>query len=129
MENKEITKIIKLYEHQKNRDTKIIEQKGNTKCIFYSDDVCRKGDRTRDCINCARVEYSNLYSLNWDNQENLYKQIQLKEEECNQYKQILEIIKKNSYKLLNYYEKHGCKYCLTKRYLNLNIEKINKINL
>ena len=54
----------------------IIREKGNTKCIFYSDNVCRNGDKTRDCINCARVEYTSLYSLNWDNQERLQKQLQ-----------------------------------------------------
>lgn len=53
----------------------IIKNKGNKKCIFYSDDICRKGDRTRDCLNCARVEYHSLYSLNWDNQERLHKQL------------------------------------------------------
>lgn len=53
----------------------IIKNKGNKKCIFYSDDICRNGDRTRDCLNCARVEYHSLYSLNWDNQERLQKQL------------------------------------------------------
>ena len=61
---------------------KIIKEKGNTKCIFYSDDECRNGDRTRDCINCARVKYHSLYSLNWDNQERLQKIIKHKEREC-----------------------------------------------
>ena len=61
---------------------KIIKEKGNTKCIFYSDDICRKGDKTRDCVNCARVEYNSLYSLNWDNQERLEKIIEQKEQEC-----------------------------------------------
>ena len=65
---------------------KIIKEKGNTKCIFYSDDICRKGDKTRDCINCARVEYNSLYSLNWDNQERLEKIIEQKEQECEQLK-------------------------------------------
>ena len=60
---------------------KIIKEKGNTKCIFYSDDICRKGDKTRDCVNCARVEYHSLYSLNWDNQERLQKIIKQKEQE------------------------------------------------
>ena len=63
---------------------KIIKEKGNTKCIFYSDDICRNGDKTRDCVNCARVEYHSLYSLNWDNQERLQKTIKQKEQECQQ---------------------------------------------
>ena len=60
---------------------KIIKEKGNTKCIFYADDICRNGDKTRDCINCARVEYRSLYKLNWDNQTRLNEEIyQLKKE-------------------------------------------------
>ena len=65
---------------------KIIKEKGNTKCIFYYDDICRKGYKTRDCVNCARVEYNSLYSLNWDNQERLEKIIEQKEQECEQLK-------------------------------------------
>ena len=65
---------------------KIIKEKGNTKCIFYSDDICRNGDKTRDCVNCARVEYHSLYSLNWDNQERLQKIIKHKEQECEELK-------------------------------------------
>lgn len=49
-------------------DKQIIALKGNNECLFYSDDVCRNGDCTRDCINCARVCYSSLYSLNVHNQ-------------------------------------------------------------
>ena len=30
-------------------DEEIIAKKGNKKCIFYSDAICRKGDKTRDC--------------------------------------------------------------------------------
>lgn len=55
-----------------DEDKLIIELKGNNKCLFYSDDVCRKGDYTRDCINCARVCYDSLYKLNWDNQTHLW---------------------------------------------------------
>ena len=73
--------IIKL-KPMEGSNEKIIKEKGNTKCIFYSDDICRKGDKTRDCINCARVEYHSLYSLNWDNQERLQKIIKQKEQEC-----------------------------------------------
>ena len=62
-------------------DEKIIKMKGNTKCIFYSDNICRKGDRTRDCVNCARVEYHSLYSLNWDNQEKAEKTIEKLQQE------------------------------------------------
>ena len=72
--------IIKL-KPMEDLNEKIIKEKGNTKCIFYNDDECRNGDRTRDCINCARVEYHSLYSLNWDNQTRLHKEIcQLKKE-------------------------------------------------
>ena len=67
-------------------DEKIIKEKGNTKCIFYSDNICRKGDKTRDCVNCARVEYHSLFSLNWDNQERLEKIIEQKEQECDELK-------------------------------------------
>jgi hypothetical protein len=59
----------------------IIKEKGNQKCIFYNDDICRKGDKTRDCLNCARVEYHSLYKLNWENQERLESQLKVKEEE------------------------------------------------
>lgn len=73
--------IIKLKPNE-NLNEKIIKEKGNTKCIFYADDICRNGDKTRDCVNCARVEYHSLYSLNWDNQERLQKIIEQKEQEC-----------------------------------------------
>jgi hypothetical protein len=63
-------------------DKQIIIEKGNQKCIFYNDDICRKGDRTRDCLNCARVEYHSLYKLNWENQERLESQLEAKEQEC-----------------------------------------------
>lgn len=63
-------------------DKQIIKEKGNQKCIFYNDDICRKGDKTRDCLNCARVEYHSLYKLNWKNQERLQKIIKHKEQEC-----------------------------------------------
>ena len=53
-------------------DKQIIALKGNNECLFYSDNVCRKGDRTRDCVNCARVCYHSLYKLNWDNQTHLW---------------------------------------------------------
>ena len=66
---------------------KIIKEKGNTKCIFYSDNICRKGDKTRDCVNCARVEYHSLFSLNWDNQERLQKIINQKEKKCKELKE------------------------------------------
>ena len=69
---------------EEDLNEKIIKEKGNTKCIFYADDICRNGDKTRDCINCARVEYHSLYSLNWDNQERLQKIIKQKEQECQQ---------------------------------------------
>ena len=67
----------------------IIKEKGNTKCFFYSDDKCRYGDRTRDCINCVRVTYHSLYSLNFDNQERLQKKIKHKEQECKKLKKEL----------------------------------------
>lgn len=67
----------------------IIKEKGNTKCFFYSDDKCRDGDRTRDCINCVRVTYHSLYSLNFDNQERLQKKIKHKEQECKKLKKEL----------------------------------------
>lgn len=67
----------------------IIKEKDNTKCIFYSDDKCRYGDRTRDCINCVRVTYLSLYSLNFDNQERLQKKIKHKEQECKKLKKEL----------------------------------------
>lgn len=73
--------IIKL-KPMEDLNEKIIKEKGNTKCIFYSDDICRNGDKTRDCVNCARVKYHSLYSLNWDNQERLQKIIKQKEQEC-----------------------------------------------
>lgn len=62
-------------------DDDIIKEKGNTRCIFYLDNECRKGDKTRDCINCARVEYRALYSLNWHNQTRLEKQIDILKKE------------------------------------------------
>lgn len=68
-------------------DEKIIKEKGNTKCIFYSDNICRKGDKTRDCVNCARVEYHSLFRLNWDNQERLQKIINQKEKKCKELKE------------------------------------------
>lgn len=77
--------IIKL-KPREDLNEKIIKEKGNTKCIFYSDDICRKGDKTRDCVNCARVEYNSLYSLNWDNQERLEKIIKQKIIECERWK-------------------------------------------
>ena len=80
MTNKQIIKL----KQREDLNEKIIKEKGNTKCIFYSDDICRKGDKTRDCVNCARVEYHSLYSLNWDNQERLQKIIKQKEQECQQ---------------------------------------------
>ena len=67
----------------------IIKEKGKTKCFFYSDDKCRYGDRTRDCINCVRVTYHSLYSLNFDNQERLQKKIKHKEQECKKLKKEL----------------------------------------
>ena len=70
----------------------IIKEKGNTKCFFYSDDKCRYGDRTRDCINCVRVTYHSLYSLNFDNQERLQKKIKHKEQECKELKKELEAV-------------------------------------
>ena len=83
-------KQIRLPLHLKSEEDineKIIKEKGNTKCIFYADDICRNGDKTRDCVNCARVEYHSLYSLNWDNQERLKKIIKHKELECEKAKQ------------------------------------------
>ena len=80
--------IIKL-KPKEDLNEKIIKEKGNTKCIFYTDDICRNGDKTRDCINCARVEYHSLYSLNWDNQERLQKIIKQKEQECEELKENL----------------------------------------
>ena len=74
---------------EEDLNEKIIKEKGNTKCIFYSDDICRNGDKTRDCVNCARVEYHSLYSLNWDNQERLQKIIKQKEQECEKLKEKL----------------------------------------
>ena len=71
---------------EEDLNEKIIKEKGNTKCIFYADDICRNGDKTRDCVNCARVEYHSLYSLNWDNQERLQKIIKHKEQECKELK-------------------------------------------
>ena len=91
---------------------KIIKEKGNTKCIFYADDVCRNGDKTRDCVNCARVEYHSLYSLNWDNQERLQKIIKHKEQECEELKKQRQADKglitstgKMNYQLLQEYDK------------------------
>lgn len=78
---------------EENLDEKIIKEKGNAKCIFYSDDVCRKGDKTRDCVNCARVNYRSLYSLNWDNQERLQEELKAKEQECERLKKALQEIK------------------------------------
>ena len=70
-------------------DKQIIKEKGNQKCIFYNDDICRKGDRTRDCLNCARVEYRSLYNLNWNNQDRLFKQLdQLKADRTEALKQL-----------------------------------------
>ena len=74
---------------------KIIKEKGNTKCIFYTDDICRNGDKTRDCVNCARVEYHSLYCLNWDNQERLQKIIKQKEQEYEELKEDIERWKSN----------------------------------
>ncbi len=71
---------------------KIIKEKGNTECIFYADDICRNGDKTRDCVNCARVEYHYLYSLNWDNQEKLQKIIKHKEQECEELKKEFKLL-------------------------------------
>lgn len=79
---------------EENLDEKIIKEKGNAKCIFYSDDVCRKGDKTRDCVNCARVKYHSLYSLNWDNQERLQEELKAKEQECEEFRQTLHKIEK-----------------------------------
>ena len=70
----------------------IIKEKGKTKCFFYSDDKCRYGDRTRDCINCVRVTYHSLYSLNFDNQERLQKKIKHKGQECKELKKELEAV-------------------------------------
>lgn len=78
--------IIKL-KPMEDLNEKIIKEKGNTKCIFYADDICRNGDKTRDCVNCARVEYHSLYSLNWDNQARLQKIIKQKEQECEELKE------------------------------------------
>ena len=78
---------------EEDLNEKIIKEKGNTKCIFYADDICRNGDKTRDCVNCARVEYHSLYSLNWDNQERLQKIIKHKEQECEKLKEELESAK------------------------------------
>ena len=83
--------IIKL-KPKEDLNEKIIKEKGNTKCIFYTDDICRNGDKTRDCINCARVEYHSLYSLNWDNQERLQKIIKQKEQECEELKHEVELM-------------------------------------
>ena len=69
-------------------DKQIIKEKGNQKCIFYNDDICRKGDKTRDCLNCARVEYHSLYKLNWENQERLEAQLKAKEQECEGLKRV-----------------------------------------
>ena len=76
---------------EEDLNEKIIKEKGNTKCIFYADDICRNGDKTRDCVNCARVEYHSLYSLNWDNQERLQKIIKHKEQECEKLKEELDV--------------------------------------
>jgi hypothetical protein len=94
-------------------NNKIINEKGNTNCIFYSDNICRKGDRTRDCINCARVEYHSLYSLNWDNQERLYKIIVQKEQEC-------EVLKEKvcSFENCTNFEKYGKEIAKLKQTLN-----------
>ena len=81
--------IIKL-KPMEDLDEKIIKEKGNTKCIFYSDNICRKGDKTRDCVNCARVEYHSLYSLNLDNQERLQKIINQKEKKCKELKKTIQ---------------------------------------
>jgi chromosome segregation ATPase len=70
-------------------DKQIIKEKGNQKCIFYNDDICRKGDKTRDCLNCARVEYHSLYKLNWENQERLESQLEVKEQECERLHKII----------------------------------------
>ena len=78
--NEQITLPLHL-KSKEDLNERIIKEKGNTKCIFYNDDECRNGDRTRDCVNCARVEYRSLYKLNWDNQTILHKEIyQLKKE-------------------------------------------------
>ena len=47
MTNKQIIKL----KPREDFNEKIIKEKGNTKCIFYSDDICRKGNKTRDCVN------------------------------------------------------------------------------
>ena len=79
--NEQIIKLPLYLKSKEDLNEKIIKEKGNTKCIFYNDDECRNGDKTRDCINCARVEYRSLYKLNWDNQTRLNKEIyQLKKE-------------------------------------------------
>lgn len=80
---------------------KIIKEKGNTKCIFYGDDICRKGDRTRDCINCARVEYHQLYSLNWDNQERLQEKLKQEKQKYEKLKKENENLKKENENLKN----------------------------
>ena len=117
----DIQEIDEMELRRETSDEKIIEMKGNTKCIFYSDNICRKGDRTRDCVNCARVEYHSLYSLNWDNQEKAEKTIEklqqdnarLKEENFNweqinklqeKYQQTLEEIRNKLAKYLLKYD-------------------------
>ena len=47
--------IIKL-KPKEDLNEKIIKEKGNTKCIFYADDICRNGDKTVD--NKHNVNYT-----------------------------------------------------------------------
>ena len=116
---------------------KIIKEKGNTKCIFYSDNICRKGDKTRDCVNCARVEYHSLYSLNWDNQERLQKIINEKEQECEELKKIINEAKNSKLDLKSFlvgeavqneYEQQLDQLKAEIETLFKAIEEVNKIN-